>query len=186
MSHRKICPLCSPVSEMFFSRSLSVSNYNNYQVSICDNKRRLQSVPYQPITIPALGFNLHNRQIHTSVLLFGSEPLKPSSKVEEAVQVLKDKAKENTEAAKPDKTAVVAVPKKALLQKIKDEIVHYYHGFKLLAINFNVSRKLIWRVLNGNDLTRRERKLVSKIGFKCFILMIYLECFTPLFTFINF
>lgn len=161
MHIRKLCPMCFPMNQQIATRSLSVFSSN--KPAYIDYDRRLNTSSYIPKIIPALGFSLHNRTIHTSVLLFASEPLKPSSKVEETVQALKEKAKENLEASlsKTEKVAVVGPPKKSLKEKIKDEIIHYYHGFRLLFIDINVSRKLIWRVLNGKQLTRREHKLVS-------------------------
>jgi LETM1 and EF-hand domain-containing protein 1 len=90
--------------------------------------------------------------------LYDKEPLKPSSKVEETVQALKEDLK--------DKPSVhVVADKPPILIRIKKKIVdvalHYYHGFRLLFIDINVSRKLIWRVLNGKSLTRREHRLVN-------------------------
>jgi LETM1 and EF-hand domain-containing protein 1 len=89
--------------------------------------------------------------------LYDKEPLKPSSKVEETVQALKEDLKD-----KP--SVVVAAEKPPLMTRIKkkvvDEALHYYHSFRLLFIDINVSRKLVWRVLNGKSLTRREHRLV--------------------------
>jgi LETM1-like protein. len=97
------------------------------------------------------------RHLHIGHRLHDKEPLKPSSKVEETVQALKEDLK--------DKPAVaVATEKPPLLKritkKVVDELVHYYHGFRLLFIDINVSRKFVWKVLNGKSLTRREHRLV--------------------------
>jgi LETM1 and EF-hand domain-containing protein 1 len=102
------------------------------------------------------------RHLYVGHPLYDKEPLKPSSKVEETVQALKEDLK--------DKSAVaVAAEKPPLLTRIKkkvvDEVVHYYHGFRLLFIDINVSRKLVWRVLNGKSLTRREHRLVITTFF---------------------
>lgn len=173
------------------TRSLSVVNNSNYRSSVFNKDQKLFASTYHPRVIPALVLVLHNRNIHTSGLLFASEPLKPSSKVEETVQALKEKAKEDLEASltKSNKAAVIPPPKKSLQQKIKEEIIHYYHGFRLLAIDINVSRKLIWRVLNGKELTRRERKLLVRtvgdlfrlIPFSVFIIVPFMELALPLF-----
>lgn len=61
-----------------------------------------------------------------------------------------------------NKKNVVKKEKKSLKEKIKDELRHYYHGFKLLNLNVKVSRKLVYRTLKGENLTRRERKLVRR------------------------
>lgn len=102
------------------------------------------------------------RHFHSGSSLFDKEPLKPSSKLEETVQALKQDIKESE---KPAETSVEKAPpvKKTLRQKIVHEILHYYHGFRLLFIDIQVSSKLVWRVLNGNNLTRREHRLVIKL-----------------------
>jgi LETM1 and EF-hand domain-containing protein 1 len=90
--------------------------------------------------------------------LYDKEPLKPSSKVEETVQALKEDLKD-----KPSVHVVADKPPllKRIKKKVVDEALHYYHGFRLLFIDINVSRKLVWRVLNGKSLTRREHRLVN-------------------------
>lgn len=97
------------------------------------------------------------RHLYVGHRLYDKEPLKPSSKVEETVQALKEDLKDKPSVA-------VAAEKPPLLTRIKkkvvDEALHYYHGFRLLFIDINVSRKLVWRVLNGKSLTRREHRLV--------------------------
>lgn len=113
-----------------------------------------------------------------------SEPLKPSSKVEESIQTLKlKKETENT-----SETGVKKVPvKKSLKQRIVDELLHYYHGFRLLFIDINVSRKLIGRILNGKTLSRREHKLLVRtsgdvfrlIPFSVFIIVPFMEFLLP-------
>jgi len=58
------------------------------------------------------------------------------------------------------KEVAAAPPKKTIVQKVVAELKHYYNGFKLLFIDVNVCAKYIWRVLNGQSLTRRERRQV--------------------------
>jgi LETM1 and EF-hand domain-containing protein 1 len=97
------------------------------------------------------------RHLYVGHQLYDKEPLKPSSKIEETVQALKEDLKE-----KPSVAVVAEKPPllKRIKKKIVDEALHYYHGFRLLFIDINVSRKLVWRVLNGKSLTRREHRLV--------------------------
>lgn len=99
------------------------------------------------------------RHVHSSSLLF-ADPSKPSSKIEETVNVLKDKANAREHSLEECKPANVIV-KKSLKQKVVDELVHYYHGFRLLFIDIRVSATLVWRILNGKHLSRREHNLVS-------------------------
>jgi len=107
---------------------------------------------------------------------------KPSSKIEETVQHLKQEKDEKidyqinvTDAHQipgilPLKIihftlfkflrwlSVVVLAKKSLKQRFIDECKHYYSGFKLLFLDVKVSSKIIWKILKGNGLTRRERK----------------------------
>jgi LETM1 and EF-hand domain-containing protein 1, mitochondrial len=103
----------------------------------------------------------------------------PSSKLEITVKSIKDKEQEQIKthqaqannaklelkvnaAKEPDLPAPLPVAKKSLTQRIWAEIVHYYHGFRLLWIDINVSRKLLWRVLMGKTLSRREHRLLVR------------------------
>ena len=145
----------------------SLVTYSNiYKPLTSEYDKKFSSISSQKSSIPALNFTYYNRSFHTNVILLSSEPLKPSSKVEETVHVLKEKAKEQLKSeaviTPTEKPVVVSSPKKSLKRKVVDEIVHYYHGFRLLFIDMNVSRKLIWRILNGKQLTRREHKLVYR------------------------
>ncbi|KAL1122984.1 hypothetical protein AAG570_003308 [Ranatra chinensis] len=133
------------------------------------------------------------RSVHTGIQLLGCEPLKPSSKVEETVTVLKEKVKQQAETSAPapptTATVVPAEPKKTLMQRVTAELWHYYHGFRLLFIDINVSRKLLWRVLQGHTLTRREHKLLIRtvgdlfrlVPFSVFIIVPFMEFTLPFF-----
>lgn len=141
---------------------------------------------------------------------------KSSSKIEDVVKTLKEAEKEKTSTTTtstevkeplipkvdiastdiqskqaitpvtPDSSSVVV--KKTILQKIWAELVHYYHGFRLLFIDINVSRKLLWKVLNGGTLTRREHRLLIRttsdlfrlLPFSVFIIVPFMELLLPL------
>ncbi|XP_073812492.1 leucine zipper and EF-hand containing transmembrane protein 1 [Musca autumnalis] len=155
-----------------------------------------------------------NRYLHLSHRLYEQ----PSSKVEVTVQTMKNKQKEKVEeilkevangnAAAPAASAAAAsntvegtnnklaeappkqlAVKKSLKTRIWEEIVHYYHGFRLLFIDINICRKLLWRVLNGKTLTRRENKLLVRttsdlfrlIPFSVFIIVPFMELLLPVF-----
>nr|CAD7457237.1 unnamed protein product [Timema tahoe] len=123
------------------------------------------------------------KHFHVGSTRYDTEPLKSSSKVEDSVKALKEDLKESE---KPPPVEVKV--KKSLKQKIVDEIVHYYHGFRLLFIDINISRKLLWRVLNGKTLTRREHnQLVRTVGdlfrlvpFSVFVIVPFMELLLPL------
>lgn len=113
---------------------------------------------------------------------------KESSKVEGTVKALKE-AEPSTVATKPDTSgaAVPAPPKRPLVKRIWDELVHYYHGFRLLFIDIRVSSRLVYRVLNGDELSRREHKqlvrtvsdLFRLLPFSVFIIVPFMEFLLP-------
>lgn len=91
--------------------------------------------------------------------------------MEETCETLKAKQQAETsktlidvldEALQPKKVGMEPV-KKSLMEVIVHEIKHYANGFKLLFINVRISLKQLWKVLNGQDLSRRERKLVRRM-----------------------
>ncbi|XP_046386717.1 mitochondrial proton/calcium exchanger protein [Ischnura elegans] len=120
---------------------------------------------------------------HTSRNLSDSEPRKPSSKVEETVEVLKETLKKKSDVIAAEKV----VAKKSIGQRVMDEIKHYYHGFRLLFIDIGVSWTLGWRILNGKSLSRREhRQLVRTVSdlfrlvpFSVFIIVPFMELLLP-------
>ncbi|XP_066145415.1 mitochondrial proton/calcium exchanger protein isoform X1 [Euwallacea fornicatus] len=126
------------------------------------------------------------RFISLSAFHYDKEPLKPSSKIEVTVQELK---KQKEEVAKIPELAPSKVVKKSLKQKIVDELVHYYHGFRLLGIDVKISAGLVWRVLKGKTLTRREYRLLTRtvgdlfrlLPFSVFIIVPFMELLLPVF-----
>ncbi|CAB3362761.1 Hypothetical predicted protein [Cloeon dipterum] len=149
---------------------------------------RAFSPSYIGVPVYSYGDPFLKRAIHTSSILWEKEPLKPSSKVEASVQTLKKALNEEKNVPSVSQSLSPAVPKKSMWQKVKDELIHYYHGFRLLFIDINVSRKLVMRVLNGKSLTRREhRQLVRTVSdlfrlvpFSVFIIVPFMELLLPL------
>ncbi|XP_015122323.1 mitochondrial proton/calcium exchanger protein isoform X2 [Diachasma alloeum] len=131
-----------------------------------------------------------NRSFHFAPAWRGQEP---SSKVEETVKSLKEEKEEKekmTVAVASDVTKIpdkAAAQKRTLWQKIKAEMLHYYHGFRLLGLDMKISAKLIYRVLKGKELTRREHRLLVKttgdmfrlIPFSVFIIVPFMEFLLP-------
>lgn len=166
--------------------------------------------PANTTLLDALGYSFSNngaiRCISTSVVYYEQ----PSSKVEVTVQKIKQTQKEQEQlgenvtassaqveaaasaapaAPSPQNQVVATAPvKKTLKQRIWAEVLHYYHGFRLLFIDLNVSRKLLWRVLNGKTLTRREHRLLVRttsdlfrlVPFSVFIIVPFMELLLPL------
>lgn len=82
-----------------------------------------------------------------------------------------------------------AVVKKALYQKIVDELKHYYNGFRLLGIDIKIAGRMVWRLLHGQLLTRRERRRLMRtcadlfrlVPFTVFIIVPFMEFLLPVF-----
>lgn len=141
------------------------------------------------------------RDLSTSAILREQ----PSSKVEETMKNIQEKerfAKESLAAADTTKStstttvasaapaaATPAVAKKTIIQRVKEELIHYYHGFRLLFIDMNVARKLVMKVLRGKSLTRREYRLLVRttgdmfrlVPFSVFIIVPFMEFLLPVF-----
>ncbi|GAA6227463.1 LETM1 domain-containing protein LETM2, mitochondrial [Lates japonicus] len=82
-----------------------------------------------------------------------------------------------------------AVVKKALYQRIVDELKHYYNGFRLLGIDIKIAGRMVWRLLHGQLLTRRERRRLMRtcadlfrlVPFMVFIIVPFMEFLLPVF-----
>ncbi|KAI9446733.1 LETM1-domain-containing protein [Lactarius indigo] len=72
-------------------------------------------------------------------------------------------------------------------KKIKHEAQHYWHGSKLLATEVRISARLQRKILQGETLTRRERRqlrrttqdLLRLIPFAVFIIVPFMEFLLP-------
>ncbi|XP_026178031.1 LETM1 domain-containing protein LETM2, mitochondrial isoform X2 [Mastacembelus armatus] len=82
-----------------------------------------------------------------------------------------------------------AVVKKSLYQRIVDELKHYYNGFRLLGIDVTIAGRMVWRLLHGQVLTRRERRRLMRtcadlfrlVPFMVFIIVPFMEFLLPVF-----
>lgn len=88
-------------------------------------------------------------------------------------------------AASADSAQTSVAEKRTLWQKVKAEILHYYHGFRLLFLDMKISAKLIWRIVNGKELSRREHRLVrcmllSELSVILFCFVFYPSNFTKM------
>lgn len=70
---------------------------------------------------------------------------------------------------------------------IKREAAHYWAGTRLLGKEIRISTKLVYKLLNGNVLTRRERRQLRRtttdilrlIPFSVFVLVPFMEILLP-------
>lgn len=82
-----------------------------------------------------------------------------------------------------------AVLKKSVYQRIVDELKHYYNGFRLLGIDIKIAGRMVWRLLHGQLLTRRERRRLMRtcadlfrlVPFMVFVIVPFMEFLLPVF-----
>lgn len=86
--------------------------------------------------------------------------------VEKSLKSLKDKNKKLEEGGPVYSPPAEVTVKKSLGQKILDELKHYYHGFRLLWIDTKIAARMLWRILNGHTLSRRERRQVRELSLE--------------------
>lgn len=170
------------------STILASNNYNTIQT--LDNYewfQHNQQYQYQ-----------YYRYFHKSLNLYDV----PSSKVEASVDSIKKQQKEKEEEQlkndikqmlviekplAPEKQTQVV--KKSLKTRVWEELVHYYHGFRLFFIDLGISIKLVGRLVTGKTLSRREHKLLLQttsdlfrlVPFSIFIIVPFLELLLPIF-----
>ncbi|KAM9340823.1 mitochondrial proton/calcium exchanger protein [Symphorus nematophorus] len=110
------------------------------------------------------------------------------SKVEKSLRSLKDKKKKLEEGGPVYSPTLDAEPvRRTLRQRVIDEIKHYYHGFRLLWIDTTIAGRMLWRVLNGHALSRRERRQFLRtcadvfrlLPFLVFIIVPFMEFLLP-------
>ncbi|KAM9661331.1 mitochondrial proton/calcium exchanger protein [Morphnus guianensis] len=116
-----------------------------------------------------------------------SRPLQDDSIVEKSLKSLKDKNKKLEEGGPVYSPTEVEVVKKSIGQRIVDELKHYYHGFRLLWIDTKIAARMLWRILHGNTLSRRERRqflricadLFRLVPFLVFLVVPFMEFLLP-------
>ncbi|XP_009863629.1 PREDICTED: LETM1 and EF-hand domain-containing protein 1, mitochondrial [Apaloderma vittatum] len=116
-----------------------------------------------------------------------SHPLRDDSIVEKSLKSLKDKTKKLEEGGPVYSPTEVEVVKKSIGQRIVDELKHYYHGFRLLWIDTKIAARMLWRILHGNTLSRRERRqflricadLFRLVPFLVFLVVPFMEFLLP-------
>ncbi|KAI9140228.1 LETM1-like protein-domain-containing protein [Paraphysoderma sedebokerense] len=115
--------------------------------------------------------------------------LKEELKAEKEKDVSLSNTSDSTSAPSTNPTASTApaIPKKPLLQRIKDEAIHYWHGTKLLAMEIRISSRLLFKLLRGQKLSRREHRQLRRtatdlfrlVPFLVFIIIPFMELLLP-------
>ncbi|CAB3227104.1 unnamed protein product [Arctia plantaginis] len=160
----------------YITLSRSVSYYTTHPIGL---QHDITKKPFHPMVHC---FSPYLRRLSTTPYYFDNEPLKPSSKVEATVATVKKEIEQNEKLPKK-----VEGKKKSLKERIMDELRHYYHGFKLFVLEIRISTFLVFKLLRGQTLSRREhRLLVTTIGdifrmvpFIIIILIPFLEFALP-------
>lgn len=78
--------------------------------------------------------------------------------------------------------------KPTMLTKIKDGVSHYWHGSKLLAYETKISSRLLFKLMRGEKLIRREQRqlrrttsdLLRLVPFMVIVAVPFLEFALPL------
>ncbi|XP_008581037.1 PREDICTED: LETM1 domain-containing protein LETM2, mitochondrial isoform X3 [Galeopterus variegatus] len=96
------------------------------------------------------------QKLHTSTCWLQEVPRKP--------QLEQTTEKTQMTSPRPTKETGTKVKdgKPPFRQKIVDELKYYYNGFSLLWIDTKVAARMVWRLLHGQVLTRRERRREEK------------------------
>ncbi|XP_028981303.1 mitochondrial proton/calcium exchanger protein isoform X3 [Esox lucius] len=135
---------------------------------------------YPQWTFPRRGDRV--RWVHTTGCL------RDDSKVEKSLRSLKDKNKKLEEGGPVySPTVDNTVAKRTIAQRVVDEVKHYYHGFRLLWIDTTIAGRMLWQVLNGHPLSRRERRQFLRtcadvfrlLPFLVFIIVPFMEFLLP-------
>ena len=85
----------------------------------------------------------------------------------------------------PDESKV----KLPIRTRVLNELKHYYHGFRLLALEIKVSARYAWMIFRGKTLTRLERQQLIRtladvfrlLPFSVFIIVPFMEFALPIF-----
>ncbi|KAG0015293.1 hypothetical protein BGZ81_011763, partial [Podila clonocystis] len=110
-----------------------------------------------------------------------------ASRTELAKQRATNESNHKAGAATTHATGISSTKKKTLWVRFKNEMVHYWHGTKLLGTEIKISTKLAHRIFHGEKLTRREQQqlrrttgdLLRLIPFSVFIIVPFMEFLLP-------
>ncbi|XP_013839529.1 LETM1 domain-containing protein LETM2, mitochondrial isoform X2 [Sus scrofa] len=123
------------------------------------------------------------QKLHTSTCWLQEVPGKPQlEKTTKKPQVPSPQSTKETGSK-------VKEEKRSYRQIIMDELKYYYNGFYLLWIDTKVAARMVWRLLHGQVLTRRERRRLLRtcadffrlVPFMVFIIVPFMEFLLPVF-----
>ncbi|CAG8450501.1 5301_t:CDS:2 [Acaulospora morrowiae] len=145
----------------------------------CNNIRVKYKCNKSPFSLPKELRLLRNAQV-------SKEPVNVSEKKDpvikqSAAQIEKEEANVN------EKASNAVAKKKPLTTRIKDELIHYWHGTKLFGLEIKISTKLLYKLLKGQKLTRREHRQLKRttqdlarlVPFAVFVIVPFMELLLP-------
>ncbi|KAL2761966.1 LETM1 domain-containing protein LETM2, mitochondrial isoform 6 [Daubentonia madagascariensis] len=147
-------PTCSSYSPSFAFLHLPESHLNKTYVKNCGSKN--YSHPSQSGNKVLHLQTTLIQKLHTSTCWLQEVPSKP--------QLEQTTEKPRVTSPQPTKETGTKIKevKLSYRQKIVDELKYYYNGFYLLWIDTKVAARMVWRLLHGQVLTRRERRREEK------------------------
>ncbi|XP_059533464.1 mitochondrial proton/calcium exchanger protein isoform X2 [Myotis daubentonii] len=149
--------------------------------------QRACAVARAPWAPASAGLLVAQPQLPPARCWHSSPALRDDSVVEKSLKSLKDKNKKLEEGGPVYSPPAEVAVKKSLGQRVLDELKHYYHGFRLLWIDTKIAARMLWRILNGHSLTRRERRqflricadLFRLVPFLVFVVVPFMEFLLP-------
>ncbi|XP_049721607.1 LETM1 domain-containing protein LETM2, mitochondrial isoform X2 [Elephas maximus indicus] len=147
-------PTCSSYSPSLAYLQLPDSHLNKRFMKNCGSKKYSHSSQSGNRVL-----HLQTRiiqKLHTSTCWLQEVPGKPQP----------EQTTEQPQVTSPQPTKETGMKikevKRSYRQIILDELKYYYNGFHLLWIDTKVAARMVWRLLHGQVLTRRERRREEK------------------------
>ncbi|XP_057197698.1 mitochondrial proton/calcium exchanger protein isoform X3 [Triplophysa rosa] len=189
----RLAPNSSPVVLGCSVRTVPHSDFSTNQLRLTRSSRLYCAILVPDHVLPGHTHSTHHRTIawpqNTSVRwVHTTGRLHDDSKVERSLRSLKDRNKKLEEGGPVYSPTVDAEPvRRTIGQRVIDEVKHYYHGFRLLWIDTTIAVRMMWRILNGNTLSRRERRQFLRtcadvfrlLPFLVFIIVPFMEFLLP-------
>ncbi|XP_028563544.2 LETM1 domain-containing protein LETM2, mitochondrial isoform X2 [Podarcis muralis] len=177
--HLLVHSICSPFSPSVVFAQLLDSHLNRTYLKDSESQQLLLSAQ-QGIRLPQL-LSKPMRMLHTSASWH--------QELQDKTQPSQSTVTKDTELAKVPVDQATETAKIPLRQRIIDELKHYYNGFHLLWIDTKVAARMVWRLLHGQVLTRRERRRLMRtsadlfrlVPFLVFIIVPFMEFLLPVF-----
>ncbi|KAM9842752.1 mitochondrial proton/calcium exchanger protein isoform 2-T2 [Aulostomus maculatus] len=169
-------------------RSIGPSQNPNSQRLYCALASGASPSSYSPVTAGSQWTRAWQQDIPGVRWIHISGRRWDDSKVEKSLRSLKDKKKKLEEGGPVYSPTLDVEPvRRTLRQRVIEEIKHYYHGFRLLWVDVTITGRMLWRVLNGNALSRRERRqflrtcadIFRLLPFLVFIIVPFMEFLLP-------